>query len=141
MPGMVTVGCKLPHGLLIQLQKPETISRPVMGGGMKDVVEYQRTGELVKIHGYAHRRDKAPAAVLASPNCALTQVDADFFNEWLSQNRDMPAVKNGFIFARGKQDDARSEARSLDKHMNGLEPFDPENPVPEFRRKIETKKD
>lgn len=144
MPGVVTVGCKLPHGLILQLQEKRTRPEPVMGGGFKDVDRWEKTGKAIKINGYAQRPDKAPETSLVASDgrgnaFALTRnVDADFFDHWLKQNADMDVVTRGMIFASARPGDVEGHAKEHKTERSGFERFDPENPVDEFKRKIKT---
>ncbi|HEX2753729.1 MAG TPA: hypothetical protein VHP34_11615 [Alphaproteobacteria bacterium] len=138
MPGTVTVACKLPHGLQLQLQKSEEISEVVMGGGSRKVTRWEKIGKTVTIKGWAHHAEKAPGAPISGGFALTSGVDADFFEEWLKQNASHPAVENGFIFASAKQADVESHTKLCAKDMTGFEPHDPQNPTPEFKRRIET---
>jgi hypothetical protein len=101
MPGTVTVACKIPTGLVLQIFTMEDHDEPLFGGGVKTVKRAVKTSHPpVKINGPARY------AGLDLPHdikggCGLTYgVDADFFAEWLRLNRDEPYVKYGLVFAQ-----------------------------------------
>lgn len=106
----VTVACKLPNGLLLELQGEER----------------------VKLAGTAVPWGVAPRDV---GGYALTHnVDADFFARWLSVYKDYTPVKRGLIFAYPKSQDAQARALEMKNEKSGLEPIDPEKPGPGLER-------
>jgi hypothetical protein len=140
MPGTVTVGCKIPTGLILQTFNMEDHDEPLFGGGVKTVKRAVKTPHPpVKINGPARY------AGLDLPHdikggCGLTYgVDADFFAEWLRQNRDEPYVKNGLVFAQqtGKPGEIDAQIKDHRKYQSGMEPLDPSNLPQEFKGKIE----
>jgi hypothetical protein len=140
MPGTVTVACKIPTGLILQTYIMEDHDEPLFGGGNKTIKRAVRSPHPpVKINGPARY------AGLDLPHdikggCGLTyNVDADFFAEWLRQNRDEPYVKNGLIFAQpsGKSGEIDGQIRDHRKQMSGMEPMDPRNLPQEFKGRIE----
>lgn len=138
MPGTVTVGCRLPHGLMLQAQVKRTRNEPVMGGGTREVEYWDKVGRTVKINGFATPADKAPLHQIVGGFGLTHGVDADFFSAWMAQNKDHPAVEGGFIFAAAKPDGAEGEARDKSRHLSGFEPTDPTNLPGEFRRSVAT---
>ena len=50
--------------------------------------------------------------VLVDGEALTPNVDADFFNKWLAQNKDSDVVRNALVFAFEKLDGAVSEAMS-----------------------------
>jgi hypothetical protein len=132
MPGTITVACKLPHGLVLQLCRMEERQEPVMGGGTRVQSVAARVGKRVTIKGYAHEINETPNAPIIGGYALTHNVDADFFEEWLKQNAEHDAVKNKLVFAHAKPDVVQSEARNAAKVRNGLEPMaqesDPRSP-------------
>lgn len=133
----VTVACKLPHGLLLQLQKPVEVAEPTQSNPERKVTRYERFGKVVRISGCAIPMDRPSSKELRGGYALTRDVDADFFSKWLEQNKEHPAVEGGFIFAS-------EQPAAIDKYVDryadkltGLEPADPQNLPVEFR-KIET---
>lgn len=138
----VTVACKVPGGLILRGFRMEDRQEPVMGGGMRSFKIAVETGERVIINGPVAERGKMPLArndlgmpdermgmVRVEYGFALTHgIDAEFFAEWLEQNRTLEAVKNGLIFAHAQQASVVAKARDGENIRSGLEPIDPENP-------------
>lgn len=133
----VTVACKLPHGLLLQLQKAVEAAEPTQSNPERKVTRYERFGKVVRINGCAIPMDRPSSKELRGGYALTRDVDAEFFSKWLEQNKEHPAVEGGFIFAS-------EQPAVLDRHLErnatrrtGLEPADP-NDLPAEFRKIET---
>jgi hypothetical protein len=107
----ITVGCKLPHGLIIEVD-----------------------GHAVTLNG------KNSSNVIGGYGLT-EGVDKDFFGKWMSANRDSAAVKNGLIFAQDRADSARSEAKERKGVKNGTEGIDPNKPAPGVEPTEETKRE
>lgn len=106
----VTVACKLPNGLQLELEGKER----------------------VVLRGTAVPFGAAPVDV---GGYALTQnVDADFWNEWLAKYKNYPPVKKGLVFAYAKPQDAQARALEMKDERSGLEPIDPDRPGPGLER-------
>lgn len=100
MAQTVTVGCKLPHGLYLDI-------------GDKRVTLLGSNSSLV-IGGHG----------------ITENVDREFFDKWLSLHKDSAAVKGGFIFAHDKTNSVKSEAEEKKDNRNGFEGLDPDKPAP-----------
>jgi hypothetical protein len=108
----VTVGCKLPHGLVLTLNEKVTTEedRPI----------YRATG---------------PAVTLAGRNASqiiggygMTEVDADWWDAWVKQNQNFQPYKSGLIFAEPRRDKAMDRAMEQRQIATGSEPIDPDKP-------------
>jgi hypothetical protein len=108
----VTVACRLTHGLHIQLhEKGQTQDgAPIM----------QPKGERVFLRG-------ANTSKIIN-GVGLTEVDADFWNEWLKQNTRFDPVKSGGIFAQGTRQNAIAQAEEMASEKTGFEPINPDKP-------------
>jgi len=142
MPGVVTVACKMPGGVILRLFDMVDHDVPVLGGGVKTSKIAQMKGEKVKIGGYAAPIGKVPNFITAGGFALTPNVDADFFNEWLKQNADSNLVKNKLIFAHEKSEVVERRAREMKDERSGFEALDPDKLPAEVRRiKTMTKKD
>lgn len=94
----VTVGCKLPNGLIIEV----TDKKVTLNGA--------NSSELIGGHG-------------------LTEVDKDLWEAWYAVNKELTFVKNGFVFANGKEVDAKAQAKDRSKNKTGFEGLDPADPM------------
>lgn len=124
--GFVTVGCKIPNGIILQLSTMEQSTEPVMGGGHRDVKVGRKIGEKYTVRGPSLKLGEIPAFVMAG-GYALTVglVPEDFWNEWVKQNADADIVRNRLIIAHRSVDDAESECTNNASLRTGLEPMDP----------------
>src|SRR5438093_12261515 len=94
----VTVGCKLPNGLILELSDNS-------GSTKKVHIKGANASELVGGHGITH------------------DVDKEFMDAWMAKNKDLSFVKNGFLFVHGKADSAVAEAKEKAKEKTGAEPL------------------
>lgn len=92
----VTVGCKLPNGLIIQV------------GDKSHTLKGTNASLVIGGHGITEG------------------VDKELFDAWLSANKDRDVVKNGHIFAHEKSAKTESEATEKTSNKNKLEPIKPD---------------
>lgn len=98
----VTVACKLPHGLILEVTKPDgsTVTKLVNGALHKDAAD-----------GYG-----------------ITEVDKELWDAWFAAKKDwFPAIKNKHIFAAAKVADAKAAAADDQSGKTGLEALNPES--------------
>lgn len=124
----VTVACKHPAGIILQLQQKVTRRQPLPGGGNVEIEEWEKIGPQVKLNGFAIPRgpDLNPDNIpQISGGFALTHgVDAEFFRKWMDQNKDSDIVKNGLVFAAENPTYAADKAKERKKDVvSGLEPL------------------
>lgn len=127
MPGTVTVACKLPHGLILRLFDMVDADEAAAGGGYRTIKRPQPRPGVVEIRGYLTKHRGATIQPPAeSSSYAFTEgVDKDFFDEWMKQNKDHPAVVNKLIFGSEKADTVKGQMRDHKDARSGLEPLDP----------------
>lgn len=112
MPGLVSVACKLPMGLILELKgKPR-----------------------VTIKGFSIPYGTAPQFPIVGGYALTPNVDADFFDEWMRVNAELDLVKKHFIFAHSKQSDASAQAKEMAEEKCGLEPINPDRPAEGIER-------
>lgn len=106
----VTVGCKLPHGFMLQLRDPKfpevVLEERRLSGTMTDIKPFVKEDSV-----------------------SFTKVDADFWatwEAWAKQNKFAPFV-NGYIFAGKNAENARAEGKEKAKLMTGLEQLRPKD--------------
>jgi hypothetical protein len=138
MPGTVTIACKIPNGLLLQVFNMVDHDEPVFGGGVRVVKRAVQVGDRIKVNGPArYMGQELPHDIKGG--CGLTYgVDADFWAKWLEQNKTAPYVTNGLIFAQptGKPGDIDAQIKDHKKLKSGMEPLDLNDMPEEFRGKI-----
>lgn len=121
----IVVASKLPMALTLQLQQTRTEERRDRSTTWVETVSYF-VGPRVYIHGTAFPNGDVPEDFerpQMMAGAALTfNVDRDFFEQWLAQNREFPAVKNDLIFHHLKADGVKGMARELREFDSGLGP-------------------
>ena len=96
----ITVGCKLPHGMHLDIQpegKPRT--RHTLKG----------TNSSKVIGGFG-----------------LTEIPKDFWEAWLALNKDIDPVSKGFVWAYPTMEGAEKKAIEKANLRHGMEPIDPQ---------------
>lgn len=128
----VTVMCKIPNGLRLRLQKK--VKRPVAGKDGLEMVEFSEFyGRAYYVRGPAY--PIAPPAGYPKPPvteggyAATTGIPADFWADWLEQNkhadycRPPDGADCGFIYAEPDLESAIAVARENEKLLTGLQPM------------------
>lgn len=100
MGDTVIVGCKLPHGLEVQI------------GGKTVVLNGANSSTIVGGYGLTPGVDKAA------------------FDEWLATYADFPAVQKELIFAQATEKSAAAQANEQAAEKTGFEGLDPKKPAP-----------
>jgi hypothetical protein len=121
----------------------------LMGGGSRAVKVYRPVGEPITVAGPAldlakiARGDVDFDRAIVGGYALTPGVPRDFWDRWLAQNKAMPYVTNGIIFAHATADGVRSKARDGAKIQTGLEPIDSDRPAaksPELRGRFTVQK-
>lgn len=110
MSGTVTVACKIPNGLILQLHEMIDTNE-VTPNGFRSIMKAQPKGPQVHIAGYSREFMQAPKAPIVCGFALTRGVDADFWEEWLNQHRDADCVRNGLIFAHENVADSKAQAK------------------------------
>jgi len=90
----VTVGCKLPNGIVLHL------------GEKEQMVNGSNSSLVIGGHGITEDVDKV------------------FFDAWMKKNAKLKFVKDGLIFAHEETDSTKAEAKEKADVKTGLEPLD-----------------
>lgn len=98
---VVTVACKLPHGLVLE---------------MKD-------SPPVAINGSLH------ASAVAHGYGITEGVPAEFFTAWAAKYKDATFIRKGMVFALPKTDDVKAKAKETKALKTGFERVNPEKPT------------
>jgi hypothetical protein len=127
-PRTVTVACKFPGGMRLQLSRPEQRFEPIMGGGTREYTVYIPTGRPWFVSGPAYPVGVVPKGFPKAPEVeggmALTHgIPADFWEQWIEQHKRAEYVVSGIIFALPNAEDAAIKAREHEKELCGLEPL------------------
>ena len=102
--GTVSVGCKLPSGIHMDMNdpKPHAITRRVTLRG-------SNASRVVGGFGITEN------------------VDKEFVETWLKRNAELPAVKNELIFIMKNSREVSAKAKELAGVKSGMERIDPKN--------------
>jgi len=95
----VTVGCKLPHGIHMDIITDTGKKRVTLRGNNSSNV----------IGGFG-----------INPG-----VSKEFFDKWMSENQNLKAVKDGLIWAYKSEEGARKKALEEAEKRHGMEKIDP----------------
>lgn len=128
----VTVACKMPNGLVLQLEQKVEIREPLPSGGVREVTQWRRTPDVIEVKGNAVnfeslRRGMQMPAI--EGGFGLTHgVPKAFWDQWLEAHKDDDIVRRGLIFAVKTEQEARKEAATRSDIKSGLEPINPDDP-------------
>lgn len=126
----VTVACKIGVAWLeMQLQEKRRINENTQTG-VKEVDIWVKTGNVIRVRGTAYPRGTPPTGFAPPPEmflgAALTRnIDKDFWDAWVEQNKRNPIVVNRMIFAYEDIEDVRAMSRETESMLSGLEPLNP----------------
>lgn len=126
----VVVASKLPMTIELQLCRPETKAVSGRFGTEKETVHVKH-GKAWWIRGTSRPNGTLPKGYrlpdVVDGGAALTpNVDADFFEQWLEQNRDTEIVRNRMIFAHASRDHVEGMAADHAAELSGLDAINPE---------------
>lgn len=96
MAKIVTVGSKLPHGII--LEHPMDSTKVVVVNGKN-------------------------SALIIGADHATTEIDGDFWEQWYAVNKEFPAVKSGALFVAKNAAEATAVAAELKDQKTGFEPM------------------
>lgn len=135
----VTVACKIPQGMLIQLHEKQEFDEVVQGGNRKNT-RFVPTGEPIHIKGPAHPQNEGPRVRIVGGYALTERVPKDIWDRWVDQSgKHLPAMKNRLLYAYDTTAKTADAAREAKKQTTGLERLDPNNlPVQDKRFKLKT---
>lgn len=139
MPGTISVACKVPNGLVLQVFTSTEAQEPVMGGGYKKIMQ-AHVAWRHKVNGPAVPEGRGSPYPIFYDYALTHGVDADHFAKWLEQNKDSDVVKHGFIKAHLKPSELEAHAKDHADVKTGLERVNRRDLPAEFKgkQKIET---
>jgi hypothetical protein len=129
----VTVACKIPTGMKLQLQKP--VERMEDGPlGPKPKTYWAFYGKPFYVHGPSYPVGTIPKGFPKQPinegGYALTPgIPLDFWEQWLEQNKNSSFVvppdgaERGMIYADEELESVVAVAREHEKMLSGMEPI------------------
>lgn len=124
----VTVGCKVPNGLILQNEIMVDDFEQVFGGGVRAIKKAQPDGPPIRINGPARAPGSDPDAKRVIGGYGLTyNVPRDDFERWINHNAALDIVRSNLIFACEDKDRAQDQARDQKSLRSGLEALNTES--------------
>jgi hypothetical protein len=125
--GTVTVACKIPQGIRLQLQHKQTTKIPSGRGGEYTFDEqWVFGGPVYHVFGPSTPVGHVDNYILPHKiegGYAFTRgIPAAFWEQWLEQNKKAPYVENNMIFAH-REAEVSAIAKDLKQTRSGLEPL------------------
>lgn len=120
----ISVGCKLPHGMHLDIRQ---VGEPVQRVTLKGINSLQE-GQIIRVSqrgGFA----------------VTENVPKEFFEHWMELNKLHPAVKNHLIFAHAQAASVRDMGEEFSGILNGFDPIDPNKKVVSGQNVVEARKD
>lgn len=109
----VIVGCKLPHGLYLDLRDEQgnIIARQKLPGCANFMLPNPKRKFIgtPTVHGDT-----------------LTPIPADHWEAWQKKNKNHPALRSGAVYAAANRDDATAQAAEHETQNVGFNRIDPE---------------
>jgi hypothetical protein len=121
---LISVCCKLPNGLILQLQRPETQMMSMPGGGLREEVISRFFGDRYTLKGNAVPYGVPQEHMIIGGYAITPDIPEDFFNEWLKQNATSAIVKKELIFAHSTTADVMAHTKANASLKSGLEGAD-----------------
>ena len=116
----VTVCSKLPFALILRTFDMVDFDEPTPSG-LRTIKRAMQVGPEIRIEGCA-----TPFGIpkdLRGGYALTSNVPKDFFDRWLSENKEHDAVKNQLIFASERRETAERMAQDRSQTKSGLEPL------------------
>lgn len=109
----VTVACKLPHGLILELGNPgaDNYRRHLVAGP------------------YTTDQAGKPASIVVN-NYAFTKVPEDFWKAWSAKHKGAQYLKTRAVYAEAESDGAQAAALTDGNTRSGFERLNPDKPMP-----------
>ena len=115
---VVMVGCKLPHGIILELLEPSSGTNS--DGKVVQLLQPPPAGQRITLKGANSLREDKRAAQGQFPY-AVTPVPRTFWEEWFRRNKTLEFVVKGFVFAERSEADAKAKGREGASLLTGLE--------------------
>lgn len=135
----VVVACKVLSGMRCRIHEKKKVTE--VGLGVTRTIEQfvEVEGKEFVVAGPAHAQNEGPRHQIASTFALTYGVPKVLWDEWRRQNNDLPAVRNGLIFAYEAPDKAIDAAKEHKGIKTGLERVNPHDlPAIDPRFKLKT---
>lgn len=101
---VISVGCRLPHGIVINHPANPSVTVTLKG---------QNSNRIIGSDGNA-----------VNGSYGVTEVDAEFWADWIKANAKFAPVVAGAIFADEKPAELEAKAKEAKQRKTGLEPLE-----------------
>lgn len=119
MGNLVSVGCKLPQGLILELGYSIVDGNVVQGDSYKRIVLAGANQ-----HSVTEGALRTPSPKDLRPGIT-NNVDEEAFDAWVKAHANTNIVKNGLVFKAKNAGEATARANDLTQKKMGMEPVDP----------------
>ena len=120
---MLTIACKIPMGMRLQVCKKVIMPRKTEGGLIRDTEEYHRFGKEYIVYGPAHPQNMGPHCTIIGDYALTPNIPKEHYDLWYSQHRNDPMVLSRAIFANSSNK-INGEAKEYRATKSGLERLD-----------------
>lgn len=117
---LISVGCKLPQGLLLESGYKVHEGNLVRGADYKSVKLAGANQHSIDLG--SGMRTPAPRDLVPG---ITNNVDEAFFDAWVAAHKDTNIVRNGLVFKAKSAAEAHARAQDDAQKPIGLEPLDP----------------
>ncbi|GBR70992.1 hypothetical protein [Gluconobacter kanchanaburiensis] len=126
MADIVTVLCRMPHGLRLRIApEGDAERRAKMSEEKRPDLSPVSYVKEIEINGANRAPDFHPKDNALLGRVGRTVVDKAFWEAWVKQNADSDLVKNQCVFAEMTEARANAKAAEFKTEKTGFEPLDP----------------
>lgn len=118
----VTVVCKMPRGIYLQLHEKVMQDVRVMGGGIEKREVSMAVGDQVRLRPSVLPFGAIPNYPIVM-GFSFTDVEANFWNKWYEQNPKFGMLESGLLCAFDNAADATGYCKEYASLKHGLEPL------------------
>ncbi len=136
----VVVASKLSFGLVLNLYETQEVTVEV-NGQRRTYPQYflKRGAPTYTLNGNSYEKRLGDKGQHIECGFAITMgIPKDFWEEWLSQNKEGDYIRNGMVFAHSDLSAVKSEAAEKESLKTGFERMDPDNLPKIGKHKLET---
>ena len=120
----VTVACKHPNGIVLQLYKPKEVRQENRGTVIIEI-QYLADGDSFTVDGPAAPRGQQHNKIIVGGFALTSNVPKDFWDEWYDANKDTYLVRSSEIAGFARRADAIAWCREHKSVTSGFEPLNP----------------
>jgi hypothetical protein len=106
MANTVLIGCRLPHGIVLEIE---------------NAVSKEVTSVALKGQNQSAAFEYTDIIVLQRDHFGITEVDAGFWEKWIAANADFAPLKANAIFVAKDEKSAKAQAAELRTEATGFE--------------------